>query len=67
MTISTINLSYDELGWACYLQSRYAIYASQFSSSPIPPYPRHLWLDGDKLDSALDGFQRMTSALKGNY
>lgn len=56
---------YDALGWACYLQARYTIFASCYDS-PLQSAPaRHLWLTSEKLDDCLDGFARMAAALRG--
>lgn len=58
--------TYDALGWACYLQARYTIFASCYDSpSFLPPPARHLWLTSEKLDDCLDDFARMAAALRG--
>lgn len=60
--MTTTCPTYDALGWACYLQARYTIFATCYNPSTAPA--RHLWLTSEKLDDCLDGFARMAAALR---
>lgn len=63
LTSSAPASPYDSLGWACYLQARYTIFATCYDSSFLAAPARHLWLTSEKLDDCLDGFARMAAAI----